>query len=158
MDSVLKAMEFMAKLCEGDVDKNGVPYWTHPVAVYVKTKEMAGKFGLDESACVAAILHDVVEDGKTSFEEVEKRFGIKVCHVVRILTHEDGVPYQEYINDIIASGSKEAMVVKLADLLHNSDPDRLCQLPLSTINYLLKKYYPAIHAIKAALDWDNDLA
>lgn len=158
MNSVFKAMEFMAKLCDGDVDKNGVPYWTHPVAVYVITKAIAEKLGLDNSACVAAILHDVVEDGKTSFEEVEKIFGVKVCHEVRILTHEDGIPYQEYINDIIASGSREAMAVKLADLIHNTDPDRLFKLPIDVIDRLLKKYLPAISAIKAALNDANNPA
>ncbi len=151
MDSILKAMEFLAVLCDGDTDKNGVPYWTHPVAVYVKTREMAERLGLDGSACVAALLHDVVEDGKTSLDEVEKRFGPAVCSEVRLLTHDKSTPYAEYVSGIIASGCREAMAVKLADLMHNSDPDRLGRLPEEVRTRLLEKYLGPKKAMQAAL-------
>ena len=151
MDSILKVMEFLAVLCDGDTDKSGVPYWTHPVAVYIKTREMVEELGLDDSACIAALLHDVVEDGKTTFGEVEKRFGPRVCEEVRLLTHRKGTPYMEYVSGIIASGCREAMAVKLADLFHNTDPDRLGRLPEDVRIRLLGKYVPARAAIKKAL-------
>ncbi len=151
MDKLDEAMEFLAVLCDGDVDKNGVPYWTHPVAVYLKTRKMVEQFRLDDSACIAALLHDVVEDGKTSFDEVEKRFGARVREEVAFLTHVKGTPYMEYVSGIIASGCREAMAVKLADLLHNTDPDRLGRLSEDVRNRLLNKYDPAKTAIEQAL-------
>ena len=47
-----------------------------------------------------------------------------VVDVVKILTHVDAVPYLDYIRQIKSSGSKTAVKIKLADLYHNSDPDR----------------------------------
>ncbi|MBQ3893537.1 MAG: HD domain-containing protein [Desulfovibrio sp.] len=151
MDSLMEAMEFLAVRCEGDADKNGVPYWTHPVAVFLRTREMVEELRLDGSACIAALLHDAVEDGKATFEEVETRFGPKVCGEVRLLTHRKGVPYPEYIDGIIASGCREAMAVKLADLLHNTDPDRLGRLPEDVRVRLLDKYGPARAKMEKAL-------
>ena len=151
MDKIDEAMEFLATLCDGDVDKNGVPYWTHPVAVYIKTRNMVQKYGLDDSACIAALLHDVVEDGKTSFDEVERRFGSKVREEVGFLTHVKSTPYMDYVSGIISSGCREAMAVKLADLLHNTDPDRLGRLSEDVQNRLLNKYNPAKAAIEQAL-------
>ena len=151
MDSLLKAMEFLAVRCDGDTDKNGVPYWTHPVAVYVKTREMAKELGLDDSACIAALLHDVVEDGKATLDEVEKLFGPKVCEEVRILTHRKGTPYMEYVSGICSSGCREAMAVKLADLIHNTDPDRMARLPEEVRIRLSEKYGPAKAKMENAL-------
>ena len=37
--------------------------------------------GTDEEA-VAALLHDAVEDSKTEFEEIERRFGSEVRRIV----------------------------------------------------------------------------
>ncbi|MBO6002404.1 MAG: HD domain-containing protein [Mailhella sp.] len=151
MDSLMEAMEFLAVLCDGDTDKNGVPYWTHPVAVFLRTREMVEELRLDSSACIAALLHDVVEDGKTTFEDVEKRFGPKVCEEVRLLTHRKGTPYPEYIAGIIASGCREAMAVKLADLAHNTDADRLGRLPEDVRVRLLDRYVPAKADLEKAL-------
>ena len=151
MDSLLKAMEFLAERCDGDTDKNGVPYWTHPVAVFLKTQGLVKVFGLDDSACIAALLHDVVEDGKASFDEVENLFGPEVCEEVRILTHEKGTRYEDYVKGIIESGCREAMAVKLADLIHNTDPDRLGRLREDVRTRLLEKYEPAKADIAKAL-------
>ena len=151
MDALLKAMEFLAERCDGDTDKNGVPYWTHPVAVFLKTQGLVKVFGLDDSACIAALLHDVVEDGKASFDDVENLFGSRVCEEVRLLTHEKGTPYKDYVKGIIESGCREAMAVKLADLIHNTDTDRLGRLREDVRTRLLEKYVPAKADITAAL-------
>ena len=151
MDSLLKAMEFLAERCDGDTDKNGVPYWTHPVAVFLKTQGLVKVFGLDDSACIAALLHDVVEDGRATSDEVETLFGSRVCEEVRILTHEKTAPYKDYVKGIIGSGCREAMAVKLADLIHNTDPDRLGRLREDVRTRLLEKYEPAKADITKAL-------
>ena len=45
------------------------------------------------------------------------------CCMLKLLTHEDGVPYMDYVEKIKVNPT--AVQVKLADLRHNSDMTRL---------------------------------
>ena len=55
-----------------------------------------------------------------------------------------------YIGRVIAGG-RGSRIVKLADLRHNTDPERLAQLPDYTVKRLLNKYYEGIYRIEGAL-------
>ena len=44
---------------------------------------------------------------------------------LKLLTHDDSVPYFDYVQRIKDSGNQAAIAVKLADLRHNSDISRL---------------------------------
>lgn len=50
-------------------------------------------------------------------------FPAQVIEVLRLLTHEEGVPYMDYVRKI--ASDPVAKQVKLADLAHNSDLTRL---------------------------------
>jgi (p)ppGpp synthase/HD superfamily hydrolase len=100
------------------VDRTGVPYIFHP---YHLAEQMR-----DEISVCAALLHDVVEDTDVTFEELAAQgISVEVIDAVRLLTHEDGVPYMDYVRAIKESGNAAAIAVKLADLSHNSDVSRL---------------------------------
>lgn len=108
------------KLCfEGhkdQLDKSGLPYVFHPfhLAEQMETEETA----------VVALLHDLVEDTSTTFEDLEAMgFGEKILTPLRLLTHLDDTPYMEYIAKI--KEDPIAKAVKLADLRHNSDLSRM---------------------------------
>lgn len=110
------ARNIAEKAHDGQFDKGGAPYIEHPAHVASM---------VEGDTCKAiAWLHDVVEDTPTTFEELEKQ-GIKseVIEALRLLTHEKGVPYFDYIKSI--KTNPNAVKVKLADLRHNSDLSRL---------------------------------
>jgi len=114
-DIVMMAEKFAEMKHRGQVDKAGVPYIEHPRAV-------AGKV-LGEKEKVVAWLHDTVEDTGATIDEIRDLFGDEIADAVRVITHERGVPYLEYIKGI--RGNELARKVKLADLEHNMDLTRL---------------------------------
>ena len=50
-----------------------------------------------EDECIVALLHDVVEDTNVTFEELKGDFSSEVIDVLKLLTHDTKVPYDEYI-------------------------------------------------------------
>lgn len=99
----------------GHRDKGGVPYIFHPIHL---AEQMT-----DEVSCCVALLHDVVEDSTVTLEDLAKSFPPEVVDAVRLLTHEKGTDYFEYVRGIKANPI--AVKVKLADLAHNADETRL---------------------------------
>jgi len=70
----------------------------------------------------AALLMQVSEDTKTTFEELEQQFGKNVADVVREVTDDKKLPKAERKRQQIihaAHASREAKLVKLADKLYN---------------------------------------
>ena len=76
----------------------------------------------DEFSVCAAFLHDTVEDTYVTIEQLEQEFPPEIVNAVRLLTHEPGTDYFEYISKI--KHDPVAKAVKLADLKHNSDDSR----------------------------------
>ena len=122
------------------VDKTGLPYIFHP---YHLAEQMTN----ETSVCVA-LLHDVVEDSDITLENLRQQ-GIpdEVIATLRILTHDDVVPYMDYIQRIKDSGNQSAITVKLADLRHNSDVTRLDAVD-EKMKLRLEKYKEAINVLK----------
>ena len=144
-------MAWMTELHEGDVDKAGAPYWMHPLMVAIRVKSIAERGHLDvETAVTAALLHDVVEDGKTTLSSIQRQFGMGVANVVGILTRDPKMTYMEYVAKVVASGSRIAMAVKWADVLHNTNPKRLAKLTEQDRNRLSKKYANARKLLEKA--------
>lgn len=98
------------------VDKTGLPYVFHPF-------HLAEQMETEAETCVA-LLHDVMEDTDTTPEQLVAA-GIPQPYVetLRLLTHEDGVAYLEYVAAL--AHDQVARKVKMADLRHNSDLSRL---------------------------------
>lgn len=120
-----------------DVDKSGYPYFMHPMTLAVQFN--------DEITVCVALLHDVIEDhgDKYSLSYLEKEgFPKEVIDTLRLLTHQEGVEYLEYIKAI--KNNDIARRVKLADLRHNSDLSR-CQ---DFIPYKYDLYQEAIKILE----------
>ncbi|MBO4298624.1 MAG: GTP pyrophosphokinase, partial [Clostridia bacterium] len=97
-------------------DKAGLPYVFHPFHL---AEQMTG-----EAETVAALLHDVAEDTAVTLDELRGMgFGDDVCDALALLTHDERVPYMDYVAAI--RRNPIARAVKLADLKHNSDLTRL---------------------------------
>ena len=122
------------------------------MAVAIRVKSLAKQAGVNvKLSVVSALLHDVIEDGHASIKEVEARYGRDVAKVVGILTRDPKLSYMEYIKEIVASASKPAVIVKYADLLHNTNPRRLEKLSERDRVRLTKKYETAKRLLENAL-------
>lgn len=105
----------------------------------------------DEDEYLAALLHDVLED--TEFTETDLcdlGYSEKTIGIVKLLTRPAGVTYLDWIRQIAASGNEGAIRVKLADNTHNSDPDRLAQLP-SEQRSIAKRYERSMRILRDAI-------
>ena len=111
-----KALRLCFEAHKGQVDKSGMPYVFHPFHLAEQMK--------DESTTIVALLHDVIEDTEYTVEDlIEMGFDGEVIEAIKLMTHEDGVPYMGYVKRI--KTNPIARQVKLADLRHNSDITRL---------------------------------
>ena len=60
---------------EGQVRQSGDPYFSHPIAVAAILTEQR----LDDATLITALLHDTIEDTKSTFTEVSQLFGPEVA-------------------------------------------------------------------------------
>ena len=127
-----KAMRIAYEAHHGQADKSGTPYIFHP---YHLAEQMQ-----DEITTCIALLHDVVEDTNVTLEDLEREFPKEVTDALRLLTHEKGTDYLEYVRAI--KQNPNAKAVKLADLAHNSDETRFagCHVSEERLAYYREKY------------------
>lgn len=101
-------------------DAEASPYINHPIAVaHVLAAEGAVT---DPTVLVAALLHDTVEDTRTTFAELEQRFGPAVAGLVRELSDDKSLPKAERKRLQVAhaaAASAGARQIKLADKICN---------------------------------------
>lgn len=120
----------------GQFDRGGNPYILHPLKVmhYLKTTD-------EELQCIA-LGHDVVEDTKTTYRDLEQAgMSQRVIEGIRALTKVPGETYEEYQQRVYAN--VDAMRVKVCDLRHNTDIRRLKGVTEKDIERLVKyqKFY-----------------
>lgn len=128
-----KAMKIAYNAHKEQLDKSGIPYIFHPI-------HLAEQMNTEEE-CIVALLHDTVEDTDVTIEMLEKEFPETVVEAVKLLTHDELVPYMDYVRNL--KNNSIARAVKLADLHHNSDETRLENLTEKDIKRN-KKYCEAI--------------
>ncbi|MBQ8663250.1 MAG: GTP pyrophosphokinase [Eubacterium sp.] len=115
-EKIKRALKLCFEAHKEQLDKSGLPYVFHPFHLAEQMQ--------DETTTIVALLHDVVEDTDYTFEDLEAMgFGEDVMEALKLLTHDDAVPYMEYV--ALLKNNPIARAVKLADLSHNSDPTRL---------------------------------
>lgn len=97
---------------DGQKDMVGNPAILHVLAVGLMGKTIEEK--------KAGILHDVVEDSEITIADL-RHGGVEedVLEAVDLLTHRDGISYEDYVKKIVLSGNETAIQVKLNDLHHN---------------------------------------
>lgn len=124
-----RAIHIAVMAHKGQVDRGGAPYILHPLRVMFNVKKTEEK--------IVAVLHDVVEDGKYSFEYLEKeaKFSKNIIKALKLLTRD---PKESRVNNAKRILSNPiARVVKLADVNDNMD--------LSRINNITEKDYIRQH-------------
>ena len=102
----------------GQFDRGGNPYILHPLAVMQILQTV------DEELQCIAIGHDVIEDSATTFQDLrDLGFTDRIIDAISALTKQNGQTYEEYKEKVFSN--RDAMLVKMADLQHNSDIRRL---------------------------------
>jgi len=123
-----QAFLFAEKKHKGQKRKSGEDYILHPLRVAIETS----KLKLDTSSVVTALLHDVLEDTKTTKDEIKKMFGEDVLFLVESLSHltqlkrkanykNKTINRLENLRNLILSSSKDVRVIliKIIDRLDN---------------------------------------
>ncbi len=121
---------------QNQVDKAHQPYLLHPLFVSQALSQAPYRSVLKrfvpllsetekiEAQCVA-LLHDVIEDSPVTYDDLIQRdhLPLVIADAVYILTKIKDEPYNLYLARV--KENKLARIVKLSDLLHNSDLSRL---------------------------------
>ncbi|MFP7569763.1 RelA/SpoT family protein [Marivita sp. S2033] len=118
------AYDYGRAMHEGQTRHSGEPYFSHPVAVAAILTEQQ----LDDATIITALLHDTIEDTKSTYSEVAKQFGAEVAMLVDGVTKLTNLQLSssetkqaENFRKLFMAMSKDMRVilVKLADRLHN---------------------------------------
>lgn len=127
----------------GQMDKCGTPYVFHP---YHLAEQMS-----DERSTCVALLHDVVEDTDVTLEDLAREFPAEIIDALRLLTHQPGVPYLDYVRALATNPI--ARSVKRADLRHNMDETRYAggaQPPAYELARRRERYHAALAILEKA--------
>ncbi len=96
------------------------PYINHLAEVALLVAQATG--GRDSSLVIAALLHDILEDTPTTYEELAGQFGEEVAALVQEVTDDKSLPKEERKRlqvENAASKSNRAKIMKLADKISN---------------------------------------
>ncbi|MBL4629041.1 MAG: bifunctional (p)ppGpp synthetase/guanosine-3',5'-bis(diphosphate) 3'-pyrophosphohydrolase [Roseicyclus sp.] len=118
------AFAYGREMHAGQTRYSGEPYFTHPVAVAAILTEQQ----LDDATIVTALLHDTIEDTRSTYSEISERFGEEIAGLIDGVTKLTNLQLSnreskqaENFRKLFMAMSKDLRVilVKLADRLHN---------------------------------------
>ncbi len=121
---IRRAYDYGRRMHEGQKRRSGEAYFTHPVAVAAILTEQR----LDDASLITALLHDTIEDTKSTFSEISAQFGEEIAELVDGVTKLTNLQLSstetkqsENFRKLFMAMSKDLRVilVKLADRLHN---------------------------------------
>jgi GTP pyrophosphokinase len=122
LDDLERAFNFAQQAHEGQMRKDGTPFFTHVLAV----AEILVEYQVDLLTLQAALLHDTVEDTFVTRKYLEFRFGKQVSDIVFYLSKVNSwfnknVSVVNQFLDIenFWLTSPQIVLIKLADRLHN---------------------------------------
>ncbi len=157
IDALAEAKNISMIAHANQTDKAGLDYFIHPTTV--SNMLIRGNTGskvlkkiishlTDEfllQARIVAYLHDVIEDTEVTYEDLHRnsKLPYKCTQAVSAMTKRSGEEYKDYINRV--RKNKLASIVKIADMLHNSD--------LSRLEYITKKYFQRKAKYKKAINY-----
>jgi (p)ppGpp synthase/HD superfamily hydrolase len=123
-------------------DKAGKPYFLHCIAVMQLLNTV------DEELQCIALGHDLFEDTTWSISQLRKEgFSDRVISGISDMTKQRGQCYEEYKEQV--KSNPDAVLVKMADLTHNSDIRRMKEVTQKdfdrTIRY--RQFYDELKSI-----------
>lgn len=139
MDTKIKLAMDLAKKYHAGQTRTGegglpVPYYEeHVEQVY---DILLNEVHVEENdILIIALLHDTLEDTALTVDQIAENFGTEIAMQVQFLTRQGKEPFGDYTQRLFAYGSDKAVLVKLADRLHNLR----CMLNVPNKKWILKK-------------------
>lgn len=107
-DKTRMALHFAIEAHRGQKRKNSNNnYIVHPIGVYKILEAVT----TDENVLCAALLHDVIEDTKFTYEDIKEQFGQEIADIVMEVTKDEKGNFN--------IKTKEGLMIKCADIIHN---------------------------------------
>jgi GTP pyrophosphokinase len=123
-EKIIQATRWAESMHRSQNRASGEPYFIHPLQV----AEILVDMKMDYESIIAALLHDILEDTKTTRDEMESKFGTTVESLVNGVTKisivkakSKSIQESESIRKMLFAMVKDIRVIliKLADKLHN---------------------------------------
>ena len=122
---ITRAWEFADLAHTGQKRLSGEDYIIHPT----KVAHSLISWNLDTTSVAAGLLHDSVEDGGATREDLVKNFGPDIARIVEGVTkvtgiHRTGSTSEQFVENmrkmiLVMARDLRVVLVKLADRLHN---------------------------------------
>lgn len=133
LDMYSKAELIVRAVFKNIRDKGGNPYLDHLYYVSDHLKDINMK--------IVGLLHDLIEDTDITYNDLlEVGFTKNIIDAVELLTKKE--EYDKYIDRIINSNNKIALMVKKVDLENNMDLSRIKKPTIKDYDRLNNKYKP----------------
>lgn len=162
--SIKKAYEYALKCHEGRKRLTGEDYIMHPLNV----ANILVDLNVDHTTIIGALLHETINNGTASEEEIEELFGKEVKNIVTSISKinklelsDDSDSSAIYLRKVLVGLSEDVRVlyVKLADRLHNMRtiwavrPEKQKRKANETMNVLVPiAHRLGINSIKSELE------
>lgn len=164
IEEIKKAYQFAYKKHEGKTRLTHEPYITHPLIVAFILTDL----NVDKITIMAALLHEVINNGDTTEEELEENFGSEITKLVKSISTinklelpDDKESSAIYLRKVLVGLAEDVRVlfIKLADRLHNMrtiwavNPEKQKRKANETMNVLIPiAHRLGIYSIKSELE------
>lgn len=124
LDLIEDAFQYAKSKHDGQMRKSNEPYLIHPIAV----ANILADYHFGPSTIISGLLHDVLEDTDTEYDEIQGLFGDDVATIVSGVTKLTQLDFTSKEKAIAKNHQKmilamtedlRVIIVKLADRLHN---------------------------------------
>lgn len=146
-----RALALIGRIYKEEKDRSGNPTIGHFIRV--------SEFFPEETDKIIGLLHDVVEDGYLTFDDLLfLDFSEEIIDTLIILTRDKLVfpEYEDYITNIIESNNVRAIRIKYGDMFDNSSPIRISKLDKELGLRLSKKYETQLPRLEEKLQELNE--
>lgn len=164
IEEIKKAYFFAEEKHKGKIRLTNEAYITHPLNVALILSEL----NVDKITIMASLLHEVINNGNTTEEELDSVFGKEISAIVRTISTlnklelpDDKESSAIYLRKVLVGLSEDVRVlfIKLADRLHNMrtiwavNPAKQKRKANETMNVLIPiAHRLGIYSIKSELE------
>lgn len=164
LKDIEKAYQFAEEKHKGKVRLTHEPYITHPLNVALILSDL----NVDKITIMASLVHEVINNGDTTEEELESTFGSEITKLVKSISTinklelpDDKESSALYLRKVLVGLAEDVRVlfIKLADRLHNMrtiwavNPEKQKRKANETMNVLIPiAHRLGIYSIKSELE------
>jgi len=124
LNEIKRAYDYAYKSHEGKKRLTGEDYINHPLNVAYILADL----NVDATTIIAALLHETINNGGKTFEELEQEFSSDVANIIKAVSTINKLELQDdsdssaaYLRNVLVGLAEDVRVlyIKLADRLHN---------------------------------------